>query len=258
DSMHWERSPGANAQGSDRLDSSATEVEMTSYVLLALVSTPKMSTREILTASNIAKWLIGQQNPNGGFSSSQDTVVALHALAMFSSKSYRGPTRATVEITDKDSFSQTFQVNETNRFKLQAVVLPVVPAQYRARLQGHGCVHIQVSNGVLLHAFTHSLPSRFLPSHSPLPISRPTPSPQPLVQVLRSHLLLCRSLSRSQLHSLGLVTNDPETYRVTLAQEVPVGNLKPAVIRVYDYYETGTRVHRAHKVAPTASATGNA
>lgn len=37
---------------------------------------------------------------------------------------------------------------------------------------------------------------------------------------------------------LQLKKNEPLIYSVTLEEDVPVGNLKPAVVKVYDYYQT--------------------
>lgn len=45
---------------------------MTAYVLLAQLTTwPAPSQEELSFASLIAKWISSQQNPNGGFSSTQ-------------------------------------------------------------------------------------------------------------------------------------------------------------------------------------------
>jgi alpha-2-macroglobulin len=45
---------------------------MTSYVLLAyLTGLPTPSSEDLSVASRIVKWIIKQQNPNGGFSSTQ-------------------------------------------------------------------------------------------------------------------------------------------------------------------------------------------
>ena len=50
----------------------SAEVEMTSYLLLAyLTSQPAPSSEDLSVASRIVKWITKQQNPNGGFSSTQ-------------------------------------------------------------------------------------------------------------------------------------------------------------------------------------------
>lgn len=53
-----------------------TDIEITSYILLALLHTPGHYLP-------IAKWLLKQRNNHGGFKSTQDTVVGLQALVKF-------------------------------------------------------------------------------------------------------------------------------------------------------------------------------
>lgn len=62
---YWKRA-GASGKGLDSL-----EVEMTSYVLLALLSGPSMPGFDLEYSSAIVRWLTQQQNPFGGFSSTQ-------------------------------------------------------------------------------------------------------------------------------------------------------------------------------------------
>ena len=62
---HWKR-----AEASEKvLDS--LEVEMTAYVLLAVLSGPPVPGFDLDYASSITRWLIQQQNPYGGFASTQ-------------------------------------------------------------------------------------------------------------------------------------------------------------------------------------------
>ena len=56
----------------------ALSVEMTSYVLLSLVKLG--SKEEMVEARSIVRWLSKQRNSEGGFISTQDTVVALQVL----------------------------------------------------------------------------------------------------------------------------------------------------------------------------------
>lgn len=62
---HWSRA-GASRKTLDSL-----EVEMTSYVLLALISGPAMPDFGFDYSISIVRWLVQQQNPYGGFSSTQ-------------------------------------------------------------------------------------------------------------------------------------------------------------------------------------------
>ena len=59
----------------------SNDVEATAYGLLTLVLR-----NDITTAMPVMKWLISKQNSNGGFSSTQDTVIALQALSELASQ----------------------------------------------------------------------------------------------------------------------------------------------------------------------------
>lgn len=73
-SVHWQR-PGKEPEVHLpylRYRAPSAEVEMTAYALLAHLTTQLTPSQEELSfASLIAKWITGQQNPNGGFSSTQ-------------------------------------------------------------------------------------------------------------------------------------------------------------------------------------------
>lgn len=79
-SVHWQR-PGKEPQADLPYSHSrapSAEVEMTAYVLLAqLTSQPAPAQEELSFASLIAKWISSQQNPNGGFSSTQVSCFSL-------------------------------------------------------------------------------------------------------------------------------------------------------------------------------------
>ena len=58
------------------------DIEATGYATLALIESG-----DRVDASRAAKWLVGQRNSQGGFGSTQDTVVALQALTEYSTMS---------------------------------------------------------------------------------------------------------------------------------------------------------------------------
>jgi CD109 antigen len=58
------------------IQSPSRNIELTSYVLLILASQ-----RNITECVPVCKWLVSQRNSLGGYSSTQDTVMALEALA---------------------------------------------------------------------------------------------------------------------------------------------------------------------------------
>uniref|UniRef100_A0A671E9R6 Alpha-macroglobulin receptor-binding domain-containing protein n=1 Tax=Rhinolophus ferrumequinum TaxID=59479 RepID=A0A671E9R6_RHIFE len=149
DSIHWER-PGKLQEAKAfyyQPRAPSAEVEMTSYLLLAyLTAQPGPSSEDLSVASRIVKWITKQQNPNGGFSSTQDTVVALQALSKYGAATFSKREKAvTVTIKSSKTFSESFQVDDANRLLLQEVALPEVPGEYSTMVSGSGCVYLQTS-----------------------------------------------------------------------------------------------------------------
>uniref|UniRef100_A0A8D2P4P5 Ovostatin n=1 Tax=Zosterops lateralis melanops TaxID=1220523 RepID=A0A8D2P4P5_ZOSLA len=147
-SVYWQRENKPPAERFSDFYSRApsAEIEMTSYVLLALLNRTKHTPEELSYISRIVYWLIKQQNPYGGFSSTQDTVVALQALAHYGSLTFSKKSLNTVEVHSMETPSKIFQVNDKNRFLLQQASLPTIPGSYSVEVNGSGCVYLQVSN----------------------------------------------------------------------------------------------------------------
>ncbi|NXD41929.1 A2MG protein, partial [Copsychus sechellarum] len=146
-SVHWQR-PGKEPEADlpyYRSRAPSAEVEMTAYVLLAhLTSQPAPAQEELSFASLIAKWISSQQNPNGGFSSTQDTVVALQALSLYGAATYaKSGAASRVALQSGGDFQQDFQVDPSNRLLLQRVPLPQLPGEYSVQVSGEGCVYLQ-------------------------------------------------------------------------------------------------------------------
>lgn len=75
-SVHWQR---GNKPPADHVPvfysrAPSAEIETTSYALLALVNKAKLTPEDLSYSSRIVHWLVKQQNPYGGFSSSQVTT----------------------------------------------------------------------------------------------------------------------------------------------------------------------------------------
>ncbi|XP_064232810.1 pregnancy zone protein-like [Aotus nancymaae] len=122
---------------------------MASYVLLAYVTVqPAPSSEDLSVASRIVKWITKQQNPHGGFSSTQDTVVALQALSKYGTATFANSEKAalvTVKGYFREVFSKDFQVDDANCLLLQKIQLPKVPGEYTTTVSGSGCVYLQTS-----------------------------------------------------------------------------------------------------------------
>uniref|UniRef100_A0AAZ3R0U7 Alpha-2-macroglobulin-like protein 1 n=1 Tax=Oncorhynchus tshawytscha TaxID=74940 RepID=A0AAZ3R0U7_ONCTS len=136
---HWER---AEASGT-KTDS--LEVEMTSYVLLALLSGPTMPGFGLEYSIGIVRWLAQQQNPYGGFASTQDTVVALQALAKYGAATFRPEGASIVSVSSAGGLKMKFTVNQNNRLLYQEEQLREVPGDYNIKAQGKSCVFVQIA-----------------------------------------------------------------------------------------------------------------
>ncbi|XP_051255182.1 alpha-2-macroglobulin [Dicentrarchus labrax] len=262
---HWDRA-GASGKGLDSL-----EVEMTSYVLLALLSGPAMPDFGLDYSSSIVRWLAQQQNPYGGFSSTQDTVVALQALAKYGAATYSAEGSTTVTVTSLGGLNKEFTVDQSNRLLYQEEKLNEVPGEYAVQAQGQSCVLAQIS----MH---YNVPPP--PDFSAFNISTNTMAkcntsrPQLILFVhvryqgrreetnmviINIKLLSGYILDKSSLKLLksdrsvkrvdveegfiniyldGLKKDETKIYSVTVEEDQPVRNLKPAVVKVYDYYQT--------------------
>uniref|UniRef100_A0A8B9KH47 Alpha-2-macroglobulin bait region domain-containing protein n=1 Tax=Astyanax mexicanus TaxID=7994 RepID=A0A8B9KH47_ASTMX len=135
--LHWSRSATE--------DSDSLSVEISSYVLLAALSTDELSAADLGYANRIVSWLVRQQNPYGGFSSTQDTVVALQALALYSTKVYSSNGSSTVTVQSADKETHSFEVNQNNKLLYQEKSLQNVPGKYSVSVNGSTCASVQVS-----------------------------------------------------------------------------------------------------------------
>nr|XP_021488326.1 murinoglobulin-2-like [Meriones unguiculatus] len=147
-SVHWERPEKPRKAGMSLYEPQApsAEVEMNAYVLLAVLSAqPAPTPKDLALAVRIVKWLTKQQNSYGGFSSTQDTVVALHALSKYGAATFsRSQKTPLVTIQSSGTFSQKFQVEDSNRLLLQQVLLPDLPGDYEISVT-EGCVYAQTT-----------------------------------------------------------------------------------------------------------------
>nr|XP_025037134.1 alpha-2-macroglobulin-like [Pelodiscus sinensis] len=276
-SVHWQRpgkQPEANLPFYHPRAPSA-EVEMTSYVLLAYLTVrPELSRDDLSSAAQITKWISKQQNPNGGFSSTQDTVVALQALSKYGASTYaQSGGASTVTLQSTGNFQTQFRVDHMNRLLLQRVALPEVPGDYSMGVTGEGCVYMQTSlkYNVLPKPdeapFTlevHTVPQACDSprAHKTFDISinisytgkRPISNMvivdvkmlsgfipvKPSVRELEGdhHIQRTELSTNHVLLYMEQVSNVTQSFSFAVEQDFPVQSLKPALVKVYDYYET--------------------
>jgi CD109 antigen len=93
-------------------------IETTAYATLALIKQG-----DAFNSSKAAKWLVSKRNANGGYGSTQDTVVTLQALSEYSTNS-RSDADLTVTLKGT-GVDKTLKINKTNFDVLQMVDVPV-------------------------------------------------------------------------------------------------------------------------------------
>ncbi|KAJ6664317.1 hypothetical protein lerEdw1_008536 [Lerista edwardsae] len=99
----------------------SAEVEMTAYALLTYTVLG-----DVASALPVVKWLSQQRNALGGFSSTQDTCVALQALAEYAILSYIGGVNLTISLASTNlDYQETFELNKVNKKLLQTAVIDV-------------------------------------------------------------------------------------------------------------------------------------
>uniref|UniRef100_A0A4W5JGR5 Uncharacterized protein n=1 Tax=Hucho hucho TaxID=62062 RepID=A0A4W5JGR5_9TELE len=188
--LHWTQTSSET--------SASLAVEISSYVLLASLNASPLSTTDLGYASRIVRWLVRQQNAYGGFSSTQDTVVALQALALYSTMVFSREGASTVTVQFPSGGQHLFEVNKNNKLLYQERALQDTEGKYSVEVKGSACASVQVKhfNNCEQCVFSYN----FF-------ISQQLPSLLPFN------------------HTLDII------------QELPVQNLKPAVVKIYDYYQ---------------------
>uniref|UniRef100_A0A3Q3NC22 Alpha-2-macroglobulin-like n=1 Tax=Labrus bergylta TaxID=56723 RepID=A0A3Q3NC22_9LABR len=200
----------------------SVSVEMTSYVLLALLSPYSLpaappSPEALGYASGIVRWLTRQQKYYGGFSSTQDTVVALQALALYSTLVFNPEGSSSVNVKSTGDGDQT--------------------GKYTVEVEGNACVSVQAS-------VTLSKIYFFLLCYRYTGKRETTNMVIVDIKMLSGFLKGEAQVERIEheddhvvVYIKELSKDIPIQYDLELRQELPVSDLKPAVVKIYDYYQ---------------------
>uniref|UniRef100_A0A667HI57 Pregnancy zone protein n=1 Tax=Lynx canadensis TaxID=61383 RepID=A0A667HI57_LYNCA len=278
ESIHWQR-PGKVQEVPSlyyQPRAPSVEVEMTAYLLLAyLTARPTPSSEDLSVASRIVKWITKQQNPNGGFSSTQDTVVALQALSKYGAATFSKMEKAAVvTVKSSETFSEKFQVHDANRLLLQEIRLPEIPGEYSTTVSGSGCVYLQTSlrynvlpkkegkvpftlkvdtlpkncDGIEAHrklqihiniSYTGERPSSNMAIVDVKMISGFIPVKSSVKKLQEKPQIQRTEVSTNHvLIYFEELTNQTLSFSFSVEQDIQVNNLKPATVKAYDYYET--------------------
>ncbi|KAL5256246.1 hypothetical protein ACHWQZ_G011458 [Mnemiopsis leidyi] len=121
---------------------SSRSIEATSYAALYF-----MQQERIEDTVPMIMWLAGQRNENGGFRSSQDTVMGLQALARFAELSnavLAKRTDLTISVGMGRSYFDKFQINEDNKMSTKEVILTPEVGNYKVKWSGAGTAFVQL------------------------------------------------------------------------------------------------------------------
>ncbi|XP_046483767.1 CD109 antigen isoform X3 [Neodiprion pinetum] len=119
---------------------SSVDVEMTSYALLTYL-------RRNMVADSlpIMKWLVSQRNADGGFASTQDTVIGIYALSKLSEKISSKNSNIAISFVYEDGGQSNININPGNNMILQKHMLPRKTREVNLTATGTGFAIIQVS-----------------------------------------------------------------------------------------------------------------
>lgn len=278
---HWRRAGHPEEEEEEREGwfwwrAPSAEVEMTAYVLLALLSHSPAAPSHLQRAVPIVGWLVRQRNSYGGFASTQDTVVALHALSLYGSLTHSTDPRGSVSLTGEKGFHREFHLDASNQLLLQRQTLEDVPGDYTAQISGTSCLLLQTS-------LRYNIPPKPDPSTFHLSVSMESEDQDLTAGRVNINVTYVGSrnvsnmviidlkllsgysaekpthpgVSRTESHNEHLVMyiRQMEAFHtlrlsVPIHREFLVNNLQEAHVKVYDYYETDDSAVAGYHVTP--------
>ncbi|XP_066919557.1 alpha-1-macroglobulin-like isoform X3 [Clytia hemisphaerica] len=141
---HWEESKDEDDENRSPnrwyYQARSTDIEQTAYVMLAMLE--KRGKEAISDAIPIVRWLSKQRNGLGGWSSTQDTVLAMQALANFADLTYGSSMNMNIQMEDGKDTNE-FEITSKNNLVLQQVEDIPVPSTLKIKASGDGCALLQ-------------------------------------------------------------------------------------------------------------------
>ncbi len=125
----------------------AQDIEMTGYALLAYIQQSEGGDA-IISGNPISRWIVSQRNSLGGFSSTQDTVIGLQALASYAELAFTGGVNINLKVrTHPQRLIRSFHVTHSNRLIMQEMILDAknIPTRIHFEGRGLGCALLQTA-----------------------------------------------------------------------------------------------------------------
>ncbi|KAK1121212.1 hypothetical protein K0M31_010519 [Melipona bicolor] len=258
-------------------------IEMTAYVILTLL---KLGGEHLIEALKAVRWISKQRNAEGGFTSTQDTVLGLEALTKYAMTIQHGNTDLSVLVTAK-GVDYVYKLHNENRVILKQIRLAVLPTVVEIFAQGEGCVLVQsnlkynVPHSTGSDAFDLSVSARSVTYGSECSLQEITicsrykladeesnmallevgmisgyvPDPTSLQSLLDPSLKVKRFEEDQNIVTIYFdkLTGQKTCISFKIIQEYFVDHLKPANVRLYDYYQQELTVFTNYTIASICS-----
>jgi CD109 antigen len=138
DGLKWWEKP--KLQYNNYYSSDSIDVETTAYGLLA-----NLEVESDTSSLYIMQWLLKQRNSRGGYSSTQDTIVSIQALAKMAERISTDDLNMQVNIADDVEEIFNIDVNKQNSFLVQQNELNITARKVDFTASGSGTAIAQVS-----------------------------------------------------------------------------------------------------------------
>ncbi|XP_069610170.1 ovostatin-like isoform X1 [Ranitomeya imitator] len=124
----------------------SADVDITANIFLALLKTYTPTPENKAFLGQIAAWLTFCQNSRGGYSSSQDSMMAIEAMTQYGRLFFVEESDAVVVVQQGDIEVARINVDESNKLLVQRVKLDVVLGEYKIYTTGTGNPLVQLNS----------------------------------------------------------------------------------------------------------------
>uniref|UniRef100_A0A8C4SUY0 Alpha-macroglobulin receptor-binding domain-containing protein n=1 Tax=Erpetoichthys calabaricus TaxID=27687 RepID=A0A8C4SUY0_ERPCA len=206
------------------------------------------------TSSNSTPFILTIPLTTISFTHMNSVFMALQALSVYAAQTFKPNGSGTVTISSAQGFQTQFHLDQINRLLYQEKALLEIPGIYSIQAQGDACSFVQVSvfNPLHIDIVSHCVLILFrydgnrdrtnmvivnvklLSGYDVDGVSISMVSVVQFRHAFKSHgmyycIVLC---------FLQLLKRTPLTLQFTIQEGIAVKNIKPATVRIYDYYQT--------------------
>ncbi|XP_025830784.1 alpha-2-macroglobulin-like isoform X2 [Agrilus planipennis] len=143
DNLMWWSSP----------ESISTNIEMTGYALMTLLH--HGGTENLIHAHSVVRWLITQRQSHGGFTTSQDTAVALDAISRYMVLVKGKSANLSVHVATNER-EHTMPITHRDKLKTKQISVSRLPNVIKVIVNGQGCV---LATNVVYYNLEHMMNS---------------------------------------------------------------------------------------------------